>query len=434
MSSRVAITGMSAFTPFGVGVEPLMLALHEGRTSVEPAPQLPEVGIALIKDFDALRYANVRGMRVYARATQLEICAVALALSDAGLASPGLPPAAISGAASSGAAISGAGSSGAAISGAASLSVLDPLELGLVTASSYSHLETLLDYDRGLTTLGMQRTNPTLMPLGLPSAPGAATALSMLAKAFAITLNDGGASGLAALGLGARLIAEGRAQVCVVAGAFTLFPELLLSESRARRLSSAERFRVLDRASAGIAFGEAAAALVLEPEARVLARGRKALGFVRAEASRFAASEPEPGAALGRACEAALRRAEVAPEGVALACLGANGRAPLDDAHAQAVSRALGKHALRTPVTAPKASLGESLDPSGLLQSIVAVSALRTRRAPPIARFETPRVPGLGYLSEPTALQPGAALLTAISPSGACSALVLSEQLSQRGE
>jgi len=397
MSSDIAITGLSAFTPFGVGVDALSLGLMAGRVGVEPVPNMPEVGAASIKDFDPLRYANVRGMRVYSRATQLEICAATLALADAKL----------------------------------SADTLDPLELGLVTASSFSHLETLIEYDRGLTTVGMQRTNPTLMPLALPSAPGAATGLSIVAKAFSITLNDGGASGLAALGLGARLLGAGRARVCVVAGAFTLFPELLLSASRAGQLASAERYRVLDRESTGLAFGEVGVALVLEPSEHALARGCAPLGFVQAEASRFAASPSDLAPALGRACEAALRRAQLSPEQVALACIGANGVAHVDEAHALALSRTFGAHAERIWITAPKASLGESFDPSGLLSSIVALSALRSHRAPPIARLEAARVPGLRYLLQPSELAAGAALLTATSFSGACSALVLAAPAGQ---
>jgi 3-oxoacyl-(acyl-carrier-protein) synthase len=392
MSASVCITGLSAFTPFGVGAEALCAALEQGRVGVEPSAVLPDVGVATIRDFEPQRHTNVRGMRVYARPTQLEICAATLALADAGLAAE----------------------------------AVDPRELGLVTASSYSHLETLLEYDRGLVTAGMQRTNPTLMPLGLPSAPGAATGLALSARAFSITLNDGGASGLAALGLGARLVAAGRARVCVVAGAFTPIAELLLSASRAGRTSSAERYRVLDADAAGLAFGEAAAALVLEPTQLALERGRAPLGILRSEASRFSSSVEGLGAALGRAAQAALRVARIGPERVSLACVGANGRFQEDEAHVQALARVLGARAGRVPVTAPKASLGESFDPSGLLESIVALSALRTRRAPPIARFVVPRAPGLRYLSEPAELEPGAALLTAISPSGSCSALTLS--------
>jgi 3-oxoacyl-(acyl-carrier-protein) synthase len=392
MTPGVAITGLSVFTPFGVGAGVLEDALRDGRVGIEPATDLPEAGVGKIRDFDPQRYANVRGMRVYSRATQLEICAAFVALADAGL------------------------------SGEA----LDARELGVVTASSFSHLETLLEYDRGLTTQGMQRTNPTLMPLGLPSAPGAATALSLPAKAFSITLNDGGASGLAALGLAARVLAAGRARVCIVAGAFSLFPELLLSASRAGKLASSERYVVLDRAGSGIALGEAAAALVLESTERATARGRVPLGFVRAEASRFAANPSELGKSLGRASRAALRGAELGPERLALACVGANGASADDEAHAQALVSVLGEHAARVPLLAPKANLGESLDPSGLVQTIAALSTLRARVAPPIARLEHPRVPGLCYPSRPTELGAGAALLTATSLSGSCSALVLS--------
>lgn len=389
--TAVAITGLSVFTPFGVGQAALMLALDQGRVAVGSVTRASEVGLASIEEFEPQQHSNVRGMRVYPRATQLEICAAALALVDAGLAGD----------------------------------ALDATELGLVTASSYSHLPTLIEYDRGLVALGMQRTNPTLMPLGLPSAPGAPTALSLSAKAFSITLNDGGASGLAALGLGARALAAGRAQACVVAGAFTPFAELLQSASRAGLTASAERFRVLDRDAAGMAFGEAAAALVLEPAERARERGRASLGVVRGDASRFSAHPAGLSGALARASAAALKGSRLAPERLALACVGASGIPRHDDAHVDAVTSTLGAHAARVAVAAPKANLGESFDSSGLVQAIVALSALRSRRAPPIARLAAPRVPGLRYPREPAELSSDAALLTAMSPSGSCSALVL---------
>lgn len=398
MTSAVAITGVSVFTPFGVGAEALAAALGAGRVAVEPAPELSEVGLARITDFDPLRHVSVRGMRVYPRATQLEICAAALALTDAGW------------------------------SGEAAL---DPMELGLVTASSYSHLQTLVEYDRGLVSVGMQRTNPTLMPLGLPSAPGAATGLALSAKAFSITLNDGGASGLAALGLGAHAIRDGRARACVVAGAFTPFAELLESSLRAGLSASAERFRVLDREAEGVAFGEAAAALVLEPLEAALGRGRSPLGVLRAQATRFAPPGASLASALGRAVSAALSSARLgsapaATAAISLACVGANGDPREDAAHLDALSSALGAAAEPVVIAAPKASLGEMLDPSGLVQAVVALGALRARRAPPIARLATARAPSPRHPTAPVELAPGAALLTAISPSRSCSALLLS--------
>jgi 3-oxoacyl-(acyl-carrier-protein) synthase len=391
-AAAIAVTGYSVLTPLGDSVPALAAALRTGTSHVAIDSDFDAACTSRLQDFDPMRYAKVRGMRVYARATQLEICAVALALADAGFAE----------------------------------GAIDPLQLGVVTASSFSHLETLIEYDRNLMTLGMQRTNPTLMPLGLPSAPGAATALSIGAKAFAITLNDGGAAGLAALGLGARLLAEGRARVCVVAGAATICRELVNSAAQAKLLSPTAPLCVLDEASRGTAFGEAAAALVLEPAADALARGRPARGFLRAQASSFAPGPQDIAPALARACQRSLQQGKIAPAALALLSSGASGIADSDRAHAIALLRILGDAAQRPAVTALKGNLGEVLDPSGLLQCITALHALRERVAPPIAALERPNVPGLRYLTRESELDAGAALLTATSSTGACSALVVS--------
>jgi 3-oxoacyl-(acyl-carrier-protein) synthase len=214
----------------------------------------------------------------------------------------------------------------------------------------------------------------------------------------------------------------------VVAGAFSPFADLLVSAARAGLVSSAASYRVLDREAAGLAFGEVAAALVLELSERALARERTPLAIVRGEAARFAVAGASLGKTLGRAASAALGLAEVAPERVALACVGANGSARDDAAHVEALTNVLGTRAAQTPVIAPKASLGESLDPSGLVASIVALSALKARHAPPIARLTSPRTAGLRLLAEPLEIATGPALLTAISPSGSCSALVLAPE------
>jgi 3-oxoacyl-[acyl-carrier-protein] synthase II len=190
-ATAVLVTGIGLLTPLADSLDGVASAWQAGRTGVaESADARPPA--SRLGAIDTRRYANVRGMRAYARNTQLQICAAQRALDDAGV----------------------------------DVAALDPTRLGVVSASSVSHVETLIEYDGSLVTAGVQGTNPTLMPLALPSAPGALTALSFGAKAFAITLCDGGASGLAALGLGARLLRERRADLCLVVSAFTECDEL----------------------------------------------------------------------------------------------------------------------------------------------------------------------------------------------------------------
>ena len=321
-ADAVAVTGMGVITPLGDSIAALRAALEAGTRAIEPSAEVPSSGEARLRDFDATRYANIRGMRVYNRTTQLGISAVKLALTDAGL-----DPAA-----------------------------LDPLEFGVVTALTYGHMDTLIEYDRSLITLGVQRTNPSLMPLGIPNAPGSAIALSFLAKAFSITLADGGASGLTAIALGARLVASGRASVCVVVSAFSRCQELLVSAQRAGMLAPEGAFKVLDQNACGTAFGEVATALVLERSADASARGAAIKGGVlgHGAASR---SNPSGSTARSRAPRTTRCKGPCRTLAARAARLGATGQPERDAAEARALATA-SRYGRKPALTAMKATSG----------------------------------------------------------------------------
>lgn len=389
----VAVTGVGVLTPLGDSVASLMEALSAGRSSVGSLTSPAVVAGSPMHDFEATRYANVRGMRIYNRATRLGICATRLALKDAGLEDAGYPAE----------------------------------RLGVVMAGTFAHFDTLIEYDRSLVTQGPSRTNPALMPLAIPSAPGAVIALSFGAKACSITLADGGAGGLDAVGLGARLVRSGRVGACVVVSALAFFDELILSAARAGLLTAADDFRVFDRRSRGTAFGEAGAALVLESIADAKARGVKPKGLLLAQASTFCRSGEDLERALGRAASKSITASDTDLHTLGLCSSGANGTARVDGAEGRALLRVLDGSPNQPAVAAVKASLGESLDTAGLLQTIVAMAALSGSPAPAVLGLAEPIVPGLAYLSEATAIRGKRALVTATSQTGACSALVVGQ-------
>ena len=302
-AAGVAVTGVGILTPLGDNLASVAKALAAGRSAVAAvATPVPFAG-SRFADFDATRYANVRGMRIYNRTTRLGICATRLALADAGLIDTGFPPE----------------------------------QLGVVMASTFGHLDTLIEYDRSLVTNGPARTNPALMPLAIPSAPGAVIALSFGAKACSITLANGGASSLDALGLGARIVRDGRAAAVVVVAAFGLFDELVLSLARAGQLAPAGEFRIFDQRSQGTALGEAAVAFVLESPAQAAARGHKPGALVTGQASTFAVNPAGTDEALTRACQQALGQAAIEPAQLGLVSSGANGLPAGDAAEARAL-------------------------------------------------------------------------------------------------
>ena len=392
VDTSIAISGLGLLTPLGESIVEFMEALYQGRHSITPSEDLANVGESKIVNFDAARFATIRGMRVYNRTTRLAICAARLALTDALLETENL-------------------NSG---------------ELGLVTASTFGHLDTLIEYDRSLVTVGAQQTNPVLMPLGIPSAPGAAIALSFGAKAFSMTVASGGASSTDALGLGARMVREGRAKICIVVGASALCEELSLSAQRAGMLTSVDKFRVFDQHHSGTVFGEAAAALVLERASDVMLRGATPKGMIVGQASAFSPDVSGMESALCRACNGALKDTGIAPGKLTLICSGANGVVESDRIEAGAILALLGDTAGKTPVCAVKGNVGDTVDASGLLQALVAIHCLRTKAAPPIPRLEFPDVPGPRYLEHISEVEDGYALITSTSNTGTASALTLS--------
>jgi 3-oxoacyl-[acyl-carrier-protein] synthase II len=388
----IAITGSGLITPLGDDPRQVMENLRAGQRA------LPLEGAAsvTIPSFEATRYAAVRGMRAYSRTTQLGIAAAAQAMADAKLREGEIPPE----------------------------------RFGLVMASTYGHLDTLLEYDFGLITKGMERTNPALMPLAIGSAPGAATALGFRLRGASVTLSAGAAAGLDAVGLASRLVASGRLQACLVVGAFSAGPDVISSATGSGFLVAPEHARAFDRDSRGVLLAESACALVIETLAGARERSAQVQGIVLGHAGGFAAQSHGLADALAETTQRALSQAELKPGDVSLICSGANGH-PLDDeAQAHALCAMFYAWTPKPPVLmAPKASLGESMDAGGLLQVLTGLSALRGGMAPMIPGLEEPRVSGPRYARQTCRVERGTLLALANSRSGSTSALLLGTEL-----
>jgi 3-oxoacyl-[acyl-carrier-protein] synthase II len=299
VSDRIVLTGAGVITPLGDTPAALCEALAGGKSALAPSAQ--GAPVAAIEGFDHAKYAQVRNMRMYNRATQMGICATKLALADAGAEG-----------------------------------VIAPEDLGLLMASTWGHMDVLLEYDRSLVTVGMQRTNGALMPLAIPSAPGAMAALAFTAKAFSMTLSDGPTSSLDAIGLGAQWLRDGRAKACVVASAFSASPEMVTAAARSGTTPEG--------------LGQAAVALVLERESDAMARGARVTGAVLGYGAAFATDASGGPQALGRAIEGALGAAGTDRE-------------------------ALAPGSTNEPL---RAALGHTLDPSGALQLLATLASLRS--------------------------------------------------------
>lgn len=193
---------------------------------------------------------------------------------------------------------------------------------------------------------------------------------------------------------GAVAVAEASAAIraneadrAVAVGHDTPFePETLFHYHRLG-LMSPETVRPFDRERSGTVFGEGAAAVTLERWEDAKARQATILGeFLGAGCTTEATGVVEvrsDGDGLSRAIEIALAEAGVAAEGVGMVVAHGNGTVTSDASEARALRRVFGDSV--PPVTGFKWSFGHLIAASGVLDLVLALTALKEGVVPGIA-------------------------------------------------
>ena len=242
-----------------------------------------------------------------------------------------------------------------------------------------------------LVNKGPRRVSPFFVP---------ASIINMISGHLSIRLGFQGpnlavvtacTTGLHSIGLAARLIQSGDADVMVAGGAeSTVSPLGIGGFAAARALSTRNdspetASRPWDRGRDGFVLGEGAGVLVLESLEHAQARGARIyaelIGFgMGADAFHMTAPNVD---GPRRAMQSALRDAGVNADQVQY--LNAHGTStPLGDANeTNAIKRAFGDHARSMVVSSTKSMTGHLLGGAGGIESVFTVLSLRDQIAPP---------------------------------------------------
>lgn len=198
--------------------------------------------------------------------------------------------------------------------------------------------------------------------------------------------------GLLAVAEAAAALRAGEADRAVAVGHDTpCEPETVLHYHRLG-LMSPDTVRPFDRDRDGTVFGEGAAAVVLETRAAAQARRATILGEVLGagcvtEAAGIVDVRAD-GDGLSRAMTLALAEAGLAPAAVGLVVAHGNGTRASDASEAAALHRVFGD--TLPPVTAFKWAFGHLIAASGVLDLVLALTALRLGVVPGIASLRNP--------------------------------------------
>jgi 3-oxoacyl-[acyl-carrier-protein] synthase II len=351
MSRRVAITGVGAVSPLGVGAPALIEGWSAGRSGIAD-------GLGRCTDFEPGDHLSVKEVRRADRFSQLALVAGGEALDQAGL--------------------DGAGTHE---------------EVGCVIGTGIGGIGTIEDQHAVLRDRGAEAVSPLAVPLMMANAASGVLAMKHGLKGQCYGTVSACAAGAHAIGTGLRMVQHGDAQACLVGGSeagITPLAEAAFAGMGATSPTGVSR--PFDRRRDGFVMGEGAAVMVLEDEELARERGAEVLGYVTgygatADAHHLTAPEPS-GDGAARAMALALRDAGIEPGQVAW--VNAHGTStPMNDrSETEAIKSALGEQAERVPVSSLKSAIGHLLGAAGAVEAVATVLALRESVAPPTLGWE----------------------------------------------
>jgi 3-oxoacyl-[acyl-carrier-protein] synthase II len=353
MKRRVAITGVGAVTPLGVGASTLHTRWAAGECGIRD-------GEAGCVDFEPSDFLSKKQIRRTDRFTQLAMAAAAEATDAAGW-SEALP--------------------------------CEPDRMGCVIGTGVGGIRTMQGAYKLMYGGGRGKVSPLTVPLMMPNAASAVVAMRYGLQGHVYGIVSACAASAHAIGTGARMIQAGDADAVLAGGSESALIDLTFAGfSAMEALSPTGTSRPFDARRDGFVLGEGAGVVLLEAESTARERGAPIIGEMlgygaSCDAHHLTAPEPDGGGGA-RAIARALDDAGLGPEAVDY--VNAHGTSTLlnDRIETAALKNALGARAWEIPVSSTKSAIGHLLGAAGATEAVATVEALLERLAPPTLGYE----------------------------------------------
>ncbi|MFE9044922.1 ketosynthase chain-length factor [Streptomyces sp. NPDC012421] len=358
---RVAVTGIGVIAPDGLCVDEYWKSVREGlgvldRVTREGCEHLPLKVAGEVRGFEASDLIEERFLVQTDRFSHYAMAAAQLALDDAGVVH-GVPE--------------------------------DPFSIGVVTAAGsgggeFGQRELQKLWGQGSKFVGPYQS----IAWFYAASTGQISIRSGFKGPCGVVASDE-AGGLDGIAHAARAVRRGTGAVVVGAAEAPLAPYSVVCQLGYPELSTVEdpdrAYRPFTEAACGFVPAEGGAMLVVEDEHRARDRGAAVRAYVAGHGATFTGASRwrESREGLARAIRVALDEAGCAPEEIDVVFADAMGVPEADRAEALALADALGTHAARVPVTAPKTGIGRAYCGAPVLDTAAAVLAMEHGVVPP---------------------------------------------------
>ncbi|MDX2562857.1 ketosynthase chain-length factor [Streptomyces sp. TX20-6-3] len=358
---RAVVTGIGVIAPNGLRADAYWKSVREGlgvldRITREGCQDLPLKVAGEVRGFDASALIEERFLVQTDRFSHYAMAAAQLALDDAGLARENPE---------------------------------EPFEIGVVTAAGsgggeFGQRELQKLWGQGSKFVGPYQS----IAWFYAASTGQISIRSGFKGPCGVVASDE-AGGLDGIAHAARAVRRGTGAVIVGAAEAPLAPYSMVCQLGYPELSTVEdpdrAYRPFTAGACGFVPAEGGGMLVVEDESRARDRGAAVRAVVAGHGATFTGASrwQESREGLARAIRVALDEAGCAPEEIDVVFADALGVPEADRAEALALADALGAHAGRVPVTAPKTGIGRAYCGAPVLDTAAAVFAMEHGVIPP---------------------------------------------------
>ncbi len=371
MKRRVVVTGLGAVTPVGNSFEESWKNILAGKSGAAPitlfdVEDFPVTFSAPVKDFDVAQYMKPRDARRMDLFIQYALAASLDAMEDAKL----------------------------------EVTEENAERIGTMIGSGIGGLPGIEENHTTLVERGAGRVSPFFVPRSIINMASGQLSIMKGIKGPNMSAVTACASGTHSIGVAARLIEHGDADIMIAGGAeMATTPLGIAGFAAARALSrrndapeKASRPWDVDRD--GFMLGDGAGILVLEEYEHAKARGAKIycelVGFGMSSDAHHITSPSPDGSGAKQCMLAALKDAGIEPKEVDY--INAHGTStPVGDLmELEAVQGAFGDYAKTVAISSTKSMTGHLLGAAGGIEAVFSILAIRDQILPPTINLENP--------------------------------------------
>jgi 3-oxoacyl-[acyl-carrier-protein] synthase II len=372
---RIVITGLGMVTPLGLNTKSTWEAILAGKSGVAPITQFdiatfPCQFSASVKHFDAAVYGiSTKDARKMDLFIQYGLAAAIEAITDSKL----------------------------------EVTEKNSDRIGVAVGSGIGGLPFIEENYRKLEKGGPRKISPFFIPGAITNMLAGQISIRYRMRGPNIAIVTACTTGTHNIGLGARSILYGDADVMIVGGAeMATTPLGLGGFSACRALSTRNQdpqaaSRPWDKARDGFVLGDGAGILILEEYERAKQRNAptyaELVGFgMSADAYHITSPAPDGQGAV-TAMLNTLHDANIDKEKVAYINAHATSTPLGDELELRAIRRVFGEHAKKLAISSTKSMTGHLLGAAGAVEAIFTILALRDQKAPPTINLDNPGNP-----------------------------------------